>query len=234
MNAKEFGNKVLKGLIWFLHSYIWLFIIFLATDIITKQCVARNMMPDKDSITLIKSWDANKPFLAITYVINTNAAFSFGIGDATANRIFYSIVAGLGFCLIVAFFVWKYKKLHGVVKASLMLIATGALGNMIDRVFYSPSFLHSLENGVVDWIDFAVIWPFTFNIADSCVVIGVFMMIVFLIVDEVKATRAKRQAEIEENGGKVLSKEEVSRMENEGSADEDIDEEEDMHGVDGE
>ena len=75
MNAKEFGNKVLKGLIWFLHSYIWLFIIFLATDIITKQCVARNMMPDKDSITLIKSWDANKPFLAITYVINTNAAF---------------------------------------------------------------------------------------------------------------------------------------------------------------
>ena len=233
MNAKEFGSKVLKGLNWFLHSYIWLFIIFLVVDIVTKQCVARNMKPG-DSITLIPSAKAGTPFLAISYVINTNAAFSFGIGEATANRIFYSIVAGLGFCLIVGFFIWKYKKLHAVVKASLMLIATGAIGNMIDRVFYSPTFLHSAENGVVDWIDFAVIWPFTFNIADSCVVIGVFMMVIFLIIDEVKTTRAKRQAEVEENGGKVLSKEEISRLEGEGAADEDLDEEEDMHGVDGE
>ena len=231
----EFWGKVLKGLNWFLHSYIWLFIIFLATDIITKQCVVRNMN-EYQSIVLIPSWDSTKPFLAITYVINTNAAFSFGVGSALANRIFYSIVAFCGFSIIVAIFVWKYKKLHGVVKACLMLIATGALGNLIDRLFYSAAFLHGSENlnGVVDWIDFQIIWPFTFNIADSCVVIGVIMMIIFLIIDEVKLAKAKRKAEIEESKGKVLSKEELSRLEGEGAADEDIDEEEDMHGVDGE
>ena len=233
----EFWGKVLKGLNWFLHSYIWLFIIFLATDIITKQCVVRNLGPlseSERSITLIRSWDPNKPFLAISYVVNTNAAFSFGVGSALANRIFYSIVAFCGFAIITTIFIWKYKKLKGVVKACLMLIATGAVGNLIDRLFYSASFLHNAENGVVDWIDFQVIWPFTFNIADSCVVIGVIMMIVYLIIDEVKLAKAKRKAEVEETKGKVLSKEELSRMEGEGAADEDLDEEEDMHGVEGE
>ena len=172
--------------------------------------------------------------MAISYVVNTNAAFSFGVGSVVANRIFYSIVAFCGFAIIVTIFVWKYKKLHGVVKACLMLIATGALGNLIDRLFYTPAFLYNSENGVVDWIDFQVIWPFTFNIADSCVVIGVIMMIVYLIIDEVKLAKAKRKAEVEETKGKVLSKEELSRMEGEGAADEDLDEEEDMHGVEGE
>ena len=231
----EFWGKVLKGLNWFLHSYIWLFIIFLAADIITKQCVVRNMN-EYQSIVLIPSWDKAKPFLAITYVINTNAAFSFGVGSALANRIFYSIVAFCGFAIITTIFIWKYKKLNGVVKACLMLIATGAVGNLIDRLFYSAAFLHGADNlnGVVDWIDFQIIWPFTFNIADSCVVVGVIMMIIFLIIDEVKLAKAKRKAEIEESKGKVLSKEELSRLEGEGAADEDIDEEEDMHGVDGE
>ena len=210
----EFWGKVLKGLNWFLHSYIWLFIIFLAADIITKQCVVRNMN-EYQSIVLIPSWDKAKPFLAITYVINTNAAFSFGVGSALANRIFYSIVAFCGFAIITTIFIWKYKKLNGVVKACLMLIATGAVGNLIDRLFYSAAFLHGADNlnGVVDWIDFQVIWPFTFNIADSCVVIGVFMLIVWLIVDEVKAVRAKRAEEVKETGGKVLSKEEQKRLE---------------------
>lgn len=233
----EFWNKVLKGLNWFLHSYIWLFIIFFACDLITKQCVVRNLstLPEaQQSITLIPSWNSAKPFLAISYSVNTNAAFSFGVGSELANRIFYSIIAFCGFAVILTIFIWKYKKLNGIVKACLMLIATGAVGNLVDRLFYSPEFLHTSANGVVDWIDFAVIWPFVFNIADSCVVIGVLIMIVYLIVDEVKAAKAKRKAEIEETGGKVLSKEELSRMEGEGAADENIDEEEDMHGVEGE
>ena len=227
-----FWNKVLKGLNWFLHSYIWLFIIFIVCDIVTKQCVVNNMT-EGQSITLIPSWDKSKAFLAITYSVNTNAAFSFGVGSALANRIFYSIVAFLGLCLIVGIYAWKYKKLNGIYKACLMLMAVGALGNLIDRLFYSPEFLKSTENGVVDWIDFAVIWPFIFNIADSCVVIGVLIMLVVLIIEEVKAAKEKRRQEIAEHGAKVLSKEEQSRIDDDTTADEDLNEEEDMH-VDGE
>ena len=90
----------------------------------------------------------------------------------------------------------------------------GALGNLVDRLFYSPEFLKYSENGVVDFIDFAIIWPFIFNIADSCVVIGVLILVVYLIVEEIKNVKQNRNKEVKETGGKVLSKEEQSRLEN--------------------
>ncbi len=244
MNENSFLSKVLKGLKWFYHSYIWLFVLFIIVDFVTKQLVVRNMTPG-DSITLIPSWDSSKPFLAITYSVNTNAAFSFGVGDEAANRIFYSIIAFLGLGVIIGIYSWKFKQLNGIFKACLMLMAVGALGNLIDRLFYSASFLHSSFNGVVDWIDFAVIWPFIFNIADSCVVVGTLILVVYLIVDEVKTVRAARAKEVKENGGKVLSVEEQMRLEDEKSkeqistkevedsgADAEIDEEQDMQDVD--
>ena len=90
-----------------------------------------------------------------------------------------------------------------------------SLGNLIDRLFYTKEFLHNSWAGVVDWIDFIGIRFAVFNIADACVVIGVFMLIAWLIVDEVKTVRAKRAEEVKETGGKVLSKEEQKRLEQE-------------------
>ena len=212
MDENTFGKKVLKGLKWFFFSFIWLFVLMFVVDIVSKQLVVRNMVPG-DSITLIKSWDANKPFLAITYSVNTNAAFSIGFGSEVVNRVLYSIIAFIGFGLILGFYIWKYKFLNALTKACLMLMAVGALGNLIDRLFYTPEFLHFSANGVVDFIDFAVIWPFIFNFADSCVVIGVLILVVYLIIDEIRLVRTKRAKEVKESGGKVLSKEEQARLE---------------------
>ena len=39
MEGKTFWNKVLKGLKWFFFSFIWLGIIFLVVDIVTKVSV---------------------------------------------------------------------------------------------------------------------------------------------------------------------------------------------------
>ena len=211
MDENTFGKKVLKGLKWFFFSFIWLFILMFVVDIVSKQLVVRNMVPG-DSITLIKSWDANKPFLAITYSVNTNAAFSIGFGSEVVNRVLYSILAFIGLFFIVGFYIWKFKFINALTKACLMLMAVGALGNLIDRIFYTPEFLHFSANGVVDFIDFAVIWPFIFNFADSCVVIGVLILVVYLIVDEIRLVRSKRAKEVKETGGKVLSKEEQARL----------------------
>ncbi len=212
MENNSFGQKVLKGLKWFFFSFVWLFIIFFAIDIISKQLVVRNMNVG-DSITLIPG-NASKPFLAITYTVNTNAAFSIGTQSALVNRILYSVIAFIGFGLILGFYIWKFKKINGLTKACLMLMLVGALGNLVDRLFYSPEFLKYSENGVVDFIDFAIIWPFIFNIADSCVVIGVLILVVYLIVEEIKNVKQNRNKEVKETGGKVLSKEEQSRLEN--------------------
>ena len=187
-------------------------IVMFVIDIVTKQAVVKYFATHEDPIVLIPN------FLQINYVINTAAAFGFGIGGDTeaglmVNRVVYCVVAGLAFAGIVFFFIFKNKKLQPFVKVTILLIASGAFGNLIDRIFYSPEFLHNPYNGVVDWIDFCGIWAFVFNIADSCVVVGAIMLIVWLIVEEVKDVKARRNAEVKENGGKVLSVEEQSRLE---------------------
>ena len=182
-------------------------VILFVVDIVTKQAVVKYFATHEDPIVLIPG------FLQINYVINTAAAFGYGIGSELVNRIVYCVIAGLAFIGIIFFFVWKNQKIRPFVKVTLMLIASGAIGNLVDRIFYTPEFLHWTNNGVVDWIDFCGIWAFVFNIADSCVVVGAIMLIVWLIIDEVKEVKAKRALEQQEENGKVLSVEEQSRLE---------------------
>ena len=52
----------------------------------------------------------------------------------------------------------------------LGMVLGGGLGNLADRVFRDTG------GRVVDWIDFRV-WP-VFNIADSCIVIGVILILI--------------------------------------------------------
>ena len=207
MDFKAIWNKVLKGLKWFFFSYIWLFILFFVIDIVTKQLVVNYFRTHTDSIVLIPG------FLRISYTINDAAAFGFGFENLVANRVMYCVVAFIGLGIILGIYIWKFKTLKGLVKACLMLMAVGALGNLIDRLFYTPSFLHWSNNGVVDWIDFYGIWQFIFNIADAAVVVGTIILIVYLIVDEIRETKKRRNKEVKETNGKVLSKEELSRLE---------------------
>ena len=61
------------------------------------------------------------------------------------------------------------------------MIFTGAIGNIIDRIRYGS---------VVDFLDFYIMdyhWP-SFNIADSFVVLGVFLIIIFDITNKNKKT----------------------------------------------
>ena len=212
MDFKKIGAKIVFGLKWFFRSYIWLFVVFLVVDLITKLVMVNYFASHTDPIVIIGT--KSSPFLQINYVINEGIAFGFQTGNALANRIIFSIVSFIGAGAIIAIYVYNYKKFGAFIKACLMLMLVGALGNLIDRLFYTASFLHSGDAvGVVDWIDFAGIHFAVFNIADSCVVVGVFMLIVWLIIDEVKATRAKRAQEVKENNGKVLSKEEQKRLE---------------------
>ena len=68
----------------------------------------------------------------------------------------------------------------------------------------------------MDWIafDFGNYQFYRFNIADSCLVIGTIMLIVYLVLDETKDNK-KIKAESGDNksDGKVLSLEEKQRLE---------------------
>lgn len=214
--SKEIKDKILYWLKWFFFSFIWLAVLFLVVDIVTKQAIVHYFKTHAEPIVLIGT-PAN-PFLQINYTINERAAFGFGLTSAVANRIIYIIVAIIGFGLIVGFYVYKFKKLNKLLKACLMLMSVGALGNLIDRIFFSAEFLSGVylstsnAGGVVDWIDFAGIWSFIFNIADSCIVVGTLIIIVYLIIDEIREMKKRRDKEVKESPAKVLSKEEESLL----------------------
>ncbi len=59
-----------------------------------------------------------------------------------------------------------------LVRIAFGLILGGAVGNIVDRVHYGY---------VIDFIDFyrfPDLWRFTFNIADSCITIGVILLLI--------------------------------------------------------
>ena len=87
-----------------------------------------------------------------------------------------------------------------------MLMLTGAIGNLIDRLFYAQS-----NFCVVDWIDFCGIWAYIFNLADSGIVVGTIMLIVWLIVEEVKEYKAQKALEPKVEG-KLISKTEQEQI----------------------
>lgn len=194
-------EKVLKYLKWFFNSYIWLFLLLLVIDIVTKQVVMNNMELG-ESIELIPS------FLKISLVYNKAAAFGIGFDNPAVNRWLYVGIAVVASAGILYYFISKFNKINRIVRACLMLILTGAIGNLIDRLFYAQS-----GYCVVDWINFFdnAIWHWVFNIADSGVVIGAFMLVIYTIIEEVKDYR-KRKASEPKDDTKVLSKTEQEKL----------------------
>lgn len=200
-------EKCLAGLKWFFRSFIWLFVLMYVVDMVTKMVVMFNMYVGQN-ITLIPN------FLWITYVQNKSAAFGMGFGDEHVRRWTFVLIATIGAAIVLYIYIKKFKTLSMYLKACLMLILTGALGNLTDRLFYAQS-----DFAVVDWINFFDTnwWHFPFNIADSCVVVGAIMVIVWLIVEEIKeykAQKAKDLASGEDKESKILSNEEKKRLEN--------------------
>ena len=194
-------EKIIKGLKWFFQSVIWLFVILLATDIITKQVIMHSGL--QPNVGDYFDWG----FVHIGYVLNYNAAFGLGTSNHLVSRILYLVIASLVTIGLIVYLILKRKETKLFIRASLVLVITGAIGNMIDRIFYAP------EYAVVDWIDFYWFWSYNFNIADSCIVIAAFMIVIYVIVLEVKDAIAKRKAQNPE--GKVLSETEKKRLEEE-------------------
>ena len=191
------GQALLKALKWFFSSFIWLGLILLALDIVSKVLIFFFL---EDNISIIPG------FLNITLVLNPNAAFGLGFSDPVLNRVMYIIVYLIGLAILTGIYIVKYRKLPKLLRACLIMMAAGALGNLLDRMFYSFSGYQ-----VIDWINFYGIWEFVFNVADSSVVVGTIMLIIWLIVSEVKDFKAKKALVADE--GKVLSADEKARIE---------------------
>lgn len=108
------------------------------------------------------------PFVAdYIYVKNTGAAFSMLSGNVGILSI-VSIV----FCVAAVIF-WIIKKPHEpLMKISIALLFSGALGNAIDRISYG----FVVDFISLKWFNFPV-----FNIADIAIVLGAVFLIIFVL-----------------------------------------------------
>ena len=109
------------------------------------------------------------PGFNLTYVHNTGAAFSFLSEAGGWQRWFF---AAMAFIISGILSVWLYRlKSHETLLAiALALVLGGAIGNLIDRLAYGY---------VIDFLDVyyqSWHWP-AFNVADSAICVGVFLML---------------------------------------------------------
>ena len=146
---------------------IILSIIFIIIDQVSKIIVVNNLTNNK-SIEVIKS------FFYLTYTNNQGAAFSI----LTGRRILLILVA-LVVIGVLIYYVRKNKIEGKVNKIALSLVIGGSIGNLIDRI---------LRGAVIDFIDvkiFGYNFPI-FNLADTFIVIGVFLLIIEMFRKEHK------------------------------------------------
>ena len=126
----------------------------LSLDQLTKYLVSKNFILHQ-SIPLVKG------VFHLTLVHNKGAAFGI-LKNQIPLFIFSSIVAS---CLIYLTLKKNKRKNSFLYNLSLGLILAGALGNLLDRIFFGY---------VIDFLDFRI-WP-VFNIADSAITAGAFIL----------------------------------------------------------
>lgn len=163
-------------LIWFICVIALVFI-----DQLSKW-IAVISLEGKTSFYLIRG------FLRFSYVENRGAAF----GMLENNRWIFLVLSTLTIVCLIAFMVVSKPK-SKLERVGLALILAGGIGNMIDRVILGY---------VIDFIDFYTIWNYVFNIADSCICIGVAVIIIYVIKLSVEEYRFSRRVAREIEAGR--------------------------------
>ena len=113
------------------------------------------------------------PWLNFYLQYNRGAAFSLLDSEGGWQIGFLAFLAVV-VCFGLIFWLLRSTNYHRIQAFAVSLIVGGALGNLIDRVRFKY---------VIDFIDFHLgDWHyFTFNLADSAITIGVFLLIFFLL-----------------------------------------------------
>lgn len=141
-------------------------VLILVTDQVSKYLVIKNF-------SLTDSMPVIPGIVNLTYIHNTGAAF--GILKDQSWILLGITIAAMLVCIGVVFKnLYKSQLVHWAV----LLVLSGGLGNMIDRIFR--------RGNVVDFIELAFVDFPIFNIADCAVCIGVGILILYFVLDAFK------------------------------------------------
>lgn len=155
-------NKMSKKKKIFLIVDVILVILLVALDQFTKY-LACEYLQDKPAFKIIDG------ILELNFLKNSGAAF----GMLQNQKVFFILVAVL-ILLIIAYVLFRMPddKKYNIMHFLLVLIASGAAGNMIDRV---------RQDYVVDFIYFVIINFPIFNVADIYVTVSTFLFVILFL-----------------------------------------------------
>lgn len=136
------------------------FLALVAADQIIKYMAVIKLMP-------VKNIDVIENFFSLTYVENRGAAFGFLQG---AKWLF--IILTIIICVLCAVYYVRLKRenKYKLTRAAIVLICSGAIGNLIDRLF--RGYVVDMFNFYIFGFDYPV-----FNFADICVCIGALLLL---------------------------------------------------------
>ena len=140
-------------------NLLLIFLIFIFFDYVSKLWAIENLFMQYRSIELTS-------FLSMTPVWNSGISFGFFQDSGEIGRYGFT-----GFAFLVSIWlIYSSLKLPRYSSLGFILIASGAIGNAIDRIIYGK---------VVDFIDFHIEdlhWP-AFNLADTIIFIGAILFL---------------------------------------------------------
>jgi signal peptidase II len=139
-------------------------------DQISKAMV-RAAMVEQQSARLIPH------VINLTYVRNVGAAFGLFPGR---QPVF--IVTSFLVLFVIAAFWRRTRPMQWPVVIALAMVTAGALGNLIDRV---------LLGYVTDFFEFGFVEFPVFNVADSCIVVGVAILMYWILFGPEESSEAE-------------------------------------------
>ena len=150
-------------------------VVVLLLDQATKIFIDRSM-DLHSSITVVEN------FFNITYIRNKGAAFGF-LAESSFRLPFFILISIIAVVVIIGIF-RKLRPEQKLTPVSLSLIFAGALGNLIDRIRLGEV----IDFIYVHWYEHY--WP-AFNVADSAICVGVFLLGLDMLLDERRRKPAK-------------------------------------------
>lgn len=121
-----------------------------------------------------------KDFFHFTYVENHGGIFGLFQGKINV----FTVISIILIVYIIFSEFKNFKNYTKRTKIGISIIAAGALGNMIDRIF---------RGFVVDMIDFNGIWKFVFNVADMYIHIGIYIILIDYFIRKYKGKKNDKE-----------------------------------------
>ena len=154
-------------------------VLLLGADQLTKYLVSAGF-------TLGERREFLNGFIDLTYIHNRGGAWGLLYGK-TYILIPITVIV-MAVCII---HYKKYGKKNKLLFWAIMLVLSGGIGNMIDRVFR--------DGNVIDFLHFEFFPSFpVFNVADCAIVVGAGLLILYFLIDSVKESKRKSAEKTDE------------------------------------